>query len=127
MRCPGSQTDSTASAWSGIGVRGVRGVGYRTGTDRLDDCAADGFKLSVSVPVVEEGTGRGRVSGGGNEVRRWGRREHLNLNPAPCSPGGPSIRQFAAADWTCMLTNRAMRACREQPVIKPITGPGETG
>lgn len=68
-----------------------------------------GFKLSVSVPVVEEGTGRGRVSGGG-EMRLGGGakpgRHCPAPHPEPCThatrfePGAPTAHwKLMAADW----------------------------
>ncbi len=66
MRCPESQGNSVASACSGIESRG----GWR-GSTHSTMFAADGFKLSVSVPV-EEGTVRGSAQLSGGEARSCG-------------------------------------------------------
>lgn len=61
--------------------------------------AADKFKLSVSVPVVEEGTGRGRVVCGGDiEGWRWGFGTRDSVIPVSHAHA-PSQSWFAAAHW----------------------------
>jgi hypothetical protein len=86
-----------------------------------------GLSFSVSVPVVEEGTGRGRVFGAG--IRRWGRRDNTSSRSLhPCTR--PVRRNWrllvglpgpAGACHPSQIEPRLRRtAC-----YQPITGSGE--